>query len=524
MSAITINDKRRVILGSDGEIIRAGESPLTTSSVDLQPMAAYGSFQGADFSRDRGCVYLPTLDTLREVDSYSHTELLRKSRFVYNSGGGLIHRGTNGVARMVCGTGLFPYPLSKNKAWNAKMRKLWMARAESKNTFDLSQKMSCGMAQQGIVRNGIKDGDLAPVLARNEDGRLRVMFYEANQVGQGSTRVDPAQRWHHGVRLGRHNEPVAYRILSEDGSGKCVETDIPANNVLFCATYERFGQVRGLTRFYPVVNKVMDRGEIMAALTKGIKMRAQIGYAIEMQLANQVQPIPGAPGSGSLQPRPTTMVDIGGGKKLTMEQFFGGGESVELKPGQTFKTVESDHPSDNVREHLDNLIRDVAWGLGYSPELLWNITQLGGANTRFIMADAQSQIETEQQQLVEQFLGPFYIAWVRDMIEAGEIDDVDDWELHTWLLPKRLTVDFGRDGKLHIEQAKRGQITLKSLYGFVGDEWQIEVDQYLDERKYIKEGLQARDLTWAEAYPEIQSPDKVSEALERAKDKPPARL
>jgi hypothetical protein len=89
------------------------------------------------------------------------------------------------------------------------------------------------------------------------------------------------------------------------------------------------------------------------------------------------------------------------------------------------------------------------------------------------------------------------------MIEAGEIPDVPDWQMHTWLLPKRLTVDFGRDGKLHIEQAKRGMITLKSLYGFVGDEWQIEVDQYLDERKYIKDGMAARGLTWQEAYPEI---------------------
>jgi hypothetical protein len=181
-------------------------------------------------------------------------------------------------------------------------------------------------------------------------------------------------------------------------------------------------------------------------------------------------------------------------------------------------------------------VRDVAWALGYSPELLWNITQLGGANTRFIMADAQSQIEMEQQDLVEQFLGPWYIAWVRDMIEAGEIEDVEGWELHSWLLPKRLTVDFGRDGKLHIEQYKRGHITLKALAGFVGDEWEVEIDQYLDERQYIKEGLVARGLTYAEAYPEIGSgttaaqeqdesnPDEEEAAIDRAKEKKPARL
>ncbi len=470
----------------------------------LEVQAATGSFQGANTaSRDRGYVYLPTLDTLKEVDAWSHTELLRRGRFIYNSGGGLIHRGVNGIARMVCGTGLFPYPLSKYKEWSDRVRRLWMQRCETAATFDLSRKFTCGAAQQALVRAKIRDGDLAPVLAREKGGRLRVMFYEAHQIGSGTRTTPSGERWHHGVRLDQFHAPVAYRILPSSMDQGASHVDVPAQNVLFCANYERFGQVRGLSRFYPVINKVLDRGEIMAALTKGIKQRAQIGWAVEQEMG-QNQPItPGAPGSGALNLLPGTRVDVGNGRVLTMEQFFGGGEGRELKPGQKIKTVESAHPHENVREHLENLVRDVAWALGYSPEILWNITQLGGANTRFIMADAQSQIESEQQEMVEQFLGPWYLAWVRDMIEAGEIPDVPDWQMHTWLLPKRLTVDFGRDGKLHIEQAKRGMITLKSLYGFVGDEWQIEVDQYLDERKYIKDGMAARGLTWQEAYPEI---------------------
>lgn len=475
-----------------------------TAQVETVPMhveAAIRSFQGADTSsRDRGYVYVPTLDTLKEVDAWSHTELMKRGRFIYNSGGGLIHRGVNGVARMVCGTGLFPYPLTQNKTWNTQVRRLWMQRCESKNTFDLSRKFTCGAAQAAIIRSMIVGGDVAPVLAREEGGRLRVMFYEAHQVGNGL--MSATDRWHHGVHLGPHNSPIAYRILNNLGHGQVTSVDVPADNVLFCANYERFGQVRGLSRFYPVINKVLDRGEIMAALTKGIKMRSQIGWAIEQQMQQGLPSVPGAPGS-SVLPRPTTQVQTANGKTITLEQFFGGGQSMDLKPGQTVKTVESAHPHENVREHLENLVRDVAWALGYSPEILWNITQLGGANTRFIMADAQSQIEEEQQRLVEQFLGPWYMAWVRDMIEAGEIEDVDGWDLHTWLLPKRLTVDFGRDGKLHIEQAKRGMITLKSLYGFVGDEWQIEIDQYLDERLYIKEGMVKRGLSWQEAYPEL---------------------
>ncbi|HCN76484.1 MAG TPA: hypothetical protein DIT13_04710 [Verrucomicrobiales bacterium] len=534
---MSTNDKRRVILGPQGDVIRR----LEAKDPALEAVGMYRSFQGTDVgSRDRGYVYVPTLQTLKEVDEWSHVELMRRGRYIYNSGGGLVHRGVNGVARMVCGTGLFPYPGSPNKAWNAKVRRLWMARCENKNTFDLSRKFTCGSAQQGIVRAKIKDGDMAPVLARDESGRLRCMFYEAHQIGQGGKREAPGERWHHGVRLGRHNEPLAYRVVSvDDIGGGQTEVEVPAGNVLFCATYERFGQVRGLSRFYPVINKVLDRGEILHALTKGIKMREQIGFAIEQQLA--VQMIGGPGGWGAGIPQPTSQVALPTGEKITLEKFFGAGEARELKPGQTFKLVESDHPNENVREHLETLTRDVAWALGYSPELLWNITQLGGANTRFIMADAQSQIESEQQELVEQFLGPWYLAWLRDMIEAGELEDVESWELHSWVLPKRLTVDFGRDGKLHIEQAKRGHITLKALHGFQGDQWEQEVDQYLDERLYIKEGMAARGLTWAEAFPEIgagttaaqeqldddeaaRQAEETQAALQRAVNKPPIRI
>jgi capsid protein len=511
----TTTDKRRVVLGPDGQVVsRADIAPCDIGGAVPAASAAYGSFQGADVSsRDRGYVWIPELDTMKEVDAWSHTELLRRARFVYNNGGGLAHRAVNGVARMVCGTGLFPYPLSKDKKWNAHMRRLWAQQCESKNTFDLSRKFTCGAAQQAIVRAKKRDGDVAPVLARDAGGRLRVMFYEANQIGMGGTEVPATQRWHHGVRLGQHNAPVAYRILGTDGDGRQTSVDVPAENVLFCAEYERFGQVRGLTAFYPCINQVLDRGEIYAALTRGIKQREQVGYAIEQEMpaAAKVQ-VPGAPGAGAADTvRPTTLVEIGG-KRVTLEKFFGGAESHELKPGQSYKIVESDHPDANVREHLGNLERSIAAAMDWSVELLWNITQLGGANTRFIMADAQSKIESEQQALVEQFLGPWYVAWVRDMIEADLAWEVDGWELHAWLLPKRLTVDFGRDGKLHIEQWKRGMITLKSLYGFVADEWEAEIDQYLNERKYIKDGLKARDLTWQEGFPETFSQPAVGRA------------
>lgn len=511
----TVTDRRASMLyGPDGY-------PLASNPA-LEIQAAMGSFQGAGSSTDRGYVYLPTLDSKKEVDAWSRLELLKRSHYVYNSGGGLMQRGVDGVSRMICGTGLLPHPTptkikgreQKTRDWVRRRRELYMERAGSANTYDLSRRRNVFQCQRAVVRSWIKDGDIASVLAREPSingvrGRLRRKLYESHQIGNGTMKGVPANSgWHDGVLCGPHNEPLAYRLLGEV-NGRETVTDVPADNVLFTLNDQRINQVRGLTRLYSVVNKVLDRGEILHAITKGIKTAQQVAYVIEQQMHQQQQQVAG--GAGSLIPKPTTVIETPDGKKVNLETFLGGGEAWGLAPGQQFKVVGSNNPTANVADYLKEMVRDVAWAIGYWPEILWSIIELGGANARFVQADLAQQIEVEQDQLVDQYLGPDYVADTYDMIEAGELDEIDGWEKHVWIAPARLTVDFGRDGKLYIEELKRGIRTMKSMYGMRGEEWQIEIDQYLDERQYISQGIYDRkirqgkvdrEMTYEEAFPE----------------------
>lgn len=485
-------------------------------AADLSPSSLMGSFQGAEFSRDRGYVWVPTLDSREEVDQWSRVELQSRAQVLFNSGGGFFNGAVKAIARMVAGTGLMPYPTptkvrgreQKLREWSRKVRLLYSQRCGSANTFDLGRRFNTGQAQRLIIRNKIKAGDMFGVLAREEEtNRLRVQFYEANQCSNGDG-TDAA--FTDGVKCDRHNAPVAFRFTGKDEQGKQIQVDIPAEHVLHCIEQERLHQVRGLTRAYPVLNQLYDRGEIDRAITKGIKVREHIAYAIEQEMAQQ----PGTPGgAGSTAGGNTRAIQLANGKQISVQEFLTGGEARELRPGQSFKVIESSRPSPQVREHKHDIIRSAARALGYSVEILWDIIELGGANMRFVQADTQAQIEIEQEDLVDQFLGPHYIAWIRDMIEHGEVEDVDGWELHSWLAPARLTVDFGRDGKLHIEQYKRGHITMKTLLGYRGEEWTIEIDQYLDERQYTTQGVYdryvtvngvARPMSWDEAFPELK--------------------
>ncbi len=464
---------------------------------DQTPSASIGAFPGAEWSRDRGFVYFHDLDSEREVDSWSRTELMRRNRAMYN-GIGFVRGIVNGTARMVVGTGLNVQPTASDSNWNRRAQRVFAARTSSRQTFHLARKYSFAASQRAVMRGKLKDGDLLSVFARTETGALRVALYEGSQIGTGSQRTSG---FVDGVRLDRHRGAIGYRILTRDEKGKEITADVDAMHCSLVADYERTGQARGLSCLYHAVNRLLDRGEILAATTKGIKLSAHLGYAIETAAGS-----PG-PQTGNMAPkRPQTTVQLPNGKKLTLDQLVASGQIEELQPGQSIKILHDARPHPNVSAHLDGLVRDISIGTGFFPEVTWNVAGLGGANTRWVMASAQSRIEELQEILVETYCAPVYLAHIADAIEQGELDFHPEWFLHTWLTPARLTVDFGRDGKLHLEQYKQGHITLRTLYGYRGEDWKIEIDDYVDEVAYKRDRAELKGLTLAEVWPDVYGP------------------
>lgn len=469
-------------------------SPGEIAAPDMQPMAAMGSFPGAEWSRARGFVYFPELNTEREVDSWSRRELMRRTRALYN-GVGLVRGIITGIARMVCGDGLQVQSATADPAWDDRMEAIFKRRVASRETFHLARKYGFASSQRAVVRAWLKDGDVLSVFARTPEGQLRTMLYEGNQIGSGFGQASTG--FVDGVRLDSYRGALGYRIATVGEDGKESSVEIPAKDAILVTDYERIGQVRGVSCLYHAVNRLLDRGEILAAITHGVKLSSQVGYALE-SAANAA-----GPGAGSLSPRRPQITVATPDGPMTLDRLMSSGEIAELQPGQSMRILHDERPHPNVSGLLDSLVRDISIGTGFFPEILWNVAALGGANTRFVMASAQSRIEELQQILVETYCAPIYLAHVADAIAKGEIEYRPDWWAHTWLTPARLTVDFGRDGKLYLEQYKQGHITLRTLYGYRGEDWKTETDDYLDERKYMKEQAAARGLTMEEAYPQF---------------------
>jgi capsid protein len=482
----------------------ARATAATTAVAPVTPAAAVGGygFSGgfgtnghvaADFSRLRGYVYFPQLDTRREITPYTRVETMRKSRwFCVNHG--LPRRIVFGLSRLAAGTGLTPYPLTRDRTWNEEALAYANRRFESPFTFDVGGRFDFYSAQPFVLACHYRDGDQATALTESQTRQAMFALYEGHQIGTGvlPDGVDP-KRWYDGVRTDRNNKAVAYRFLDEDGAA----TELPASSVMLLAEYERASQVRSTSILEHAVNHLHDGTDIVSFIKTGVKLNNLYGYWMEKQPTAGG----GAPASpyGTTAAGPVSRVPIdSAGNKITLEQIIGGGAIPELDPGVSIKFNNSAHPHPNQLSLLDYLIRDIAWGVGVAPDLLWNIAALGGANTRFVLADAQSWIEKEQEKLVRLFCQRAYVYTIAKGVASGQLRRSPDpeWWKVGWIPPPRLTVDFGRDGKLYIEQNRSAMLTLKTVFGWQGQDWQPQIDQWLDEVKYIKDGMATRGVTW----------------------------
>lgn len=491
----------------------------------LQPRA-YGEFEGATQTNDTGFLWLPSFNAAEEVSSLSRSAITDRQAHLYRNNG-RVRRVINCVTRMVTGTGLMPEPMTKDTAYNDAVKRLWAMDAESPKSFSLSGKFSCSRAQRALKRAQLKTGDSAMVAAMQDEGgfapALYFALYDGTQIGDGMSKP-PGM--YDGVRVNQHDRALAYRILGRTSDGKQTQVDVDAQAVLFFGSNENIGGHRGVSCLAHAINDLVAIKDIHEALGKGIRMSSYQAWLIEQQL-NTAPPVGGSAGANG-GPRPQTIVeDPKTGDPVLLEKFLGKGQIETLKPGQTARILHDQRPHPNVMAWDDAMMRTVVAGLDYPYEVIWKIEALGGANSRFVLADCQSKIEVDQEELVEQVLAPAYIMKLVNWEARGLLKPCEDpdWWMHEWLTPARLTVDFGRDGRIYIDQWVRGHITLKSLYGFRGEAWKRQTTQWLEEIAWRKAemkrlGLDQNDLpatsVSASVAPEASPSDNSSAAQPNA--------
>lgn len=451
-------------------------------------------YQAAGWSSKRGYVYWPTLDPRREIDTYSRTEIARKVHWLC-ANVGLPRRIIEGLTNLIVGQGLRPQALTKDTVWNELAEKSYNRRANSALAYSVNGRLTAVQSQRLAVKTRLKDGDAAVVFSKSEAGGALRSFYSGVQIANvgnrsyGTNATYDESKWIDGVRLDSLGRAQAYRFPGDNGTF----TDVPASDLRLLCRYESPGQLRGISALAHAVNKMIDITEVNSFVMQGIKSSNQIGYYIATEAEeNKAKGIAAALGGRTEK----VQTDQG---PITLKLVYGeGGEIPSLPKGADLKTLLDARPHPNSREFVEDMIRDISWGTGLSSDLLWNIYKLGGANVRYVLADAQVFVGVEQQDLVDTWLAGDWVYHCALEMKAGRLRRCQDpeWWLHGWVPPERVTVDFGRDGRILLEMHKSGLITTERLFAMRGQDAREESSKDLDYVQWYKQEMERRGLTW----------------------------
>lgn len=434
----------------------------------------------------RSYIYMPTIAPSRELWSGTREQLIRKARWLYNNHG-FARRIVNGIARYTVGSsGLWPIPRTDDAEWN---RTVADAFRENNCTepfaFDVSAQLNFSSAQMQIMRQVICDGEFfwQPILSQTGRGMAR--FLSAEKIKNANKPNLDQSKWNDGVMLGDYGRPLKYRVITDE-EGVEFE-DVLASDMYCVSRMHRWGYVRQPSWLAGAANKIQDVGEIQNYLQQSYKMAAQVAFVIYSPEAGQI-------GLGT-QLRKTAGLGVGGEgqptgpQQITTDMLYAQSGVPQLKPGERMEAFKSEQPGSTFAPLMDALTRDIAWSSDVSPELLWNIANIGGANTRYVIADGQTFFEELQNNvLIPQFCRPFYKFWLWNEIEAGRIKARDDWWRHEWGTPRKPTVDFGRDTAMLLALAERSILADDTIAGMMGYDLEHQ-DRSKIERRIMRERM-----------------------------------
>jgi capsid protein len=225
------------------------------------------------------------------------------------------------------------------------------------------------------------------------------------------------------------------------------------------------------------INHITDISEILAYEKQSFKLNSQVAFVI-------TSPEAGSIGIGSKRVK-QDLNDLG---NISVDNLYNSSGIPQLKPGEDIKSFANDHPNSNFETFLNYLMRDIAWGMGIAPELLWDISSAGGANTRYLLEDANQFFAEIQSVTREQFCRPFWTFWIWNEIESGRLEHPgDDWWRVHFIAPKPPSVDLGREGKLYIDLVNSGLMSRKRYFGMLGLDADDEIDDLIADAVAIKE-------------------------------------
>jgi lambda family phage portal protein len=467
--------------------------------------SAFGNvFTGAADSGTRtSVVFMPT-DSRREINNFTRMELVKKSRWLFNNLG-LFRRVIKGVTRYTVGAGLSPVPETRDSEWNKRATEYFENWAMNQILCDVAGRQNFYQMQKTAVMAMLKDGeffavqtssadDIDPVTGEKILGRPQLQWLETQHIANLRNFSDVDQDgFREGIHVNSVNRPIEYRCLVDrDPQARDMSESrvIPAASMIHLYEIERANQLRGLPWAYHGLNSAIDMLDLNSLEKAAVKLHSTMAGVIRKRVGDA-----GRSGfTGDLKRRsvPSSSGD-GKQKVVAFENFAGGAAILQLGLDEEFNLFTSARPSSTWIGFMDYLVRDIAYGFGVSPEFIWSVSGLGGANTRFILEDSKWFFEEIQDLLIDVFCQRVYVWVIARAMKRNELPSCGDpyWWKARWQRPPKVTVDQGREGNLEIERLRNGMTTWDDYYGSRGKAWDKVLAQRVEELKTVMDMCEA---------------------------------
>lgn len=440
----------------------------------LSRLFSSSAYENANPSRRRGKVpgAAPT-DARKELTSHTRSELIRRSRYL-NKNSGFAREMVADMAIYSTGDGIRPQAMSADLAWN-KMAEDYFARWATR--AEITQRFSFEECQHLVCRGLDVDGEYFVIKVRDRLGNPRLQLIESHRIGDAFGSEETID----GIKLDAYGAPVAYRLILDDKRTR----DIPANAVMHVFEPEAASGVRQPPTLQHSINHILDEMEMLALEKHAVKDNADIARIIKRQ-------------NGGLEDISDFTINTGGSDAPSSSdpvslQKIVGGKIVALQPGESLESFQSNRPSPVFTGFLEHLKRDAAAGM-LPYEFVLDAAKIGGAGIRLVVAKADRRFSYRQMILIQRLLRPTWGYIIGDAIDRGELPAVKDWNLVTWVCPRRVTVDAGREAQQNRADVETGLKTLSDHYSELGMDFREELERRAQDAKAILDAAQRYNI------------------------------
>lgn len=428
-----------------------------------------GSLRSADTSsKSRSSIPSYNDHPIRSIDPRTRYDSSHTSDYLV-SNIGAINGAVEDMSKGIVGSGIFPTPNTPDVRFNQAANQWFKKWSLDPELCDVAGRRDFQGQQEDAWKGLSVAGDIFYLKSKNK----KLQTIESHQVGYIPSRRNDKEGFIDGVKIDKLNRILAYSINVFNDSLEVISEDsykiVKSSDIIHVMKFKKPHQIRGLPLLHGSGYHPRDIDDIISLAKQKLKVEASFGAVVESQLGGAGQAITEDFRNLRKNNSNDPAAD-GDGRDPNLDRFYGS-NVFYTQPGEQIRTVSSDNPNPNLIPFLNFLMRHVSSSLGMPLEYIWDISSLGGVNTRYVLAKAEQTFNWYRNLLIKQFCKPVYKWVIGEAILSGELDpptEGDYWDA-VWQSPKRdNVVDYLRDTQADIQKLNNGLMTEEEYWGSKG--------------------------------------------------------